>query len=75
MTVQYKGDASASSLPITPANDSDCITPTPWRNESSFYELVIRSLRRQQLERQKADQDANSEVSDLNHFDGTSNRR
>ncbi|KAH9703868.1 hypothetical protein KPL70_011252 [Citrus sinensis] len=69
------GDASASSLPITPANDSDCITPTPWRNESSFYELVIRSLRRQQLERQKADQDANSEVSDLNQFNGTSNRR
>ncbi|KAL9453719.1 hypothetical protein AB3S75_009345 [Citrus x aurantiifolia] len=73
---------SASSLPITPDNNSsqrvpggsDCITPPPWTNESSLDDLVIRNLRRQELGRQEAE-DAISEVSDLSQSDGTSNRR
>lgn len=73
---------SASSLPITPDNNSsqrvpggsDCVTPPPWTNESSLDDLVIRNLRRQELGRQEAE-DAISEVSDLSQSDGTSNRR
>ncbi|KAH9744957.1 AUGMIN subunit 2 [Citrus sinensis] len=73
---------SASSLPITPDNNSsqrvpggsDCVTPPPWTNESSLDDLVIRNLRRQELGRQEAE-DAISEVSDLSQSDGTNNRR
>ena len=71
-----------SSLPATPAKDgsqrvageSDCVTPPPWRNEPSFDDLASRSLRRQEIERQEAE-DENSEVSDFNQVDGASHRR
>ena len=72
---------SVSSLPTTPANDpsqrslgdSDCVTPPPWRNESSFDDLAIKSTRKQELESQEAD-DESSEVGDF-QADGTSHRR
>ncbi|KAJ0052927.1 hypothetical protein Pint_01964 [Pistacia integerrima] len=74
---------SASPLPTTPAKDSlqrvpgesDCVTPPPWRNESSFDDLAIRSLRRQELAQQEAAEVENSEARDSNQFDGTGNRR
>ncbi|XVF71844.1 hypothetical protein PTKIN_Ptkin12aG0071900 [Pterospermum kingtungense] len=73
---------SASSLPTTPAKDSsqrsvgdsECMTPPPWKNESSFDDLAIKSLRSQELERQEAE-DENSEVGDFHLVDGTSHRR
>ncbi|KAL5865261.1 hypothetical protein ACOSQ3_002775 [Xanthoceras sorbifolium] len=73
---------SVSSLPTTPAKDSsqkmpgesDCVTPPPWRTESSFDDLVIKSLRRQELERQEAE-DESGEAVDLNQLDATSHRR
>ncbi|KAG8640568.1 hypothetical protein MANES_13G066400v8 [Manihot esculenta] len=73
---------SVSSLPKTPANDpsqrlpgdSDCATPPPWRNESSFDDLAVKSQRKQELERQEAD-DESSEMGDSNQVDGTSHRR
>lgn len=73
---------SASSLPTTPAKDlsqrlpgeSDCVTPPPWRNESSFDDLAIRSLQRQELAQQEAEVE-NSEASNSNQYDGTGNRR
>lgn len=72
---------SASSMLATPAKDSsqgvsgasDCVTPPPWRNESSFDDLAVRSVRKE-LERQEAG-DENSETSDVSQVDGTSNRR
>lgn len=72
----------ASSLPTTPAKDpsqrvpgdSDCVTPSPWRNESSFDDLAIKSLRRPELEQQEVD-DESSEVGDLHQVDGASHRR
>jgi HAUS augmin-like complex subunit 2 len=39
--------------------DSDFATP-PWRNESSFDDLAIKTARRQEIERQEAD-DGSSE--------------
>ncbi|XWS30988.1 hypothetical protein CRYUN_Cryun23aG0039000 [Craigia yunnanensis] len=71
-----------SSLPTTPAKDSsqralgnsECMTPPPWKNESSFDDLAIKSLRSQELERQEAE-DENSEVGDLHQVDGTNHRR
>ncbi|KAF5746102.1 hypothetical protein HS088_TW06G00267 [Tripterygium wilfordii] len=71
-----------SSLPTTPAKDtsqrvpgdSDCVTPLPWRNESSFDDLAIKSLRISELEGQEAE-DVSSEVGDSNQVDGTSHRR
>ncbi|KAK6919310.1 HAUS augmin-like complex subunit 2 [Dillenia turbinata] len=73
---------SSSSLPKTPAKDlsqripseSDCVTPPAWKGEPSFGDLAIRSLRRQEVERQETD-DVNSEVGDFHHADGLSNRR
>ncbi|WJZ99377.1 hypothetical protein VitviT2T_017827 [Vitis vinifera] len=73
---------SASSLPTTPAKDpyqripgdSECVTPPPWRNEPSFDDLAVRSVRRQENERQEVE-DENSEVGELNQVDGTSHRR
>ena len=50
------------------------MTPSPWKNESSFYDLAIKSLRSQDLERQEAE-DENSEVGDFHQVDGTSHRR
>ncbi|TXG55416.1 hypothetical protein EZV62_020672 [Acer yangbiense] len=74
---------SVPSLPSTPAKDSsqrmpgesDCVTPPPWRTESSFDDLVIKSIRRQELERQEAEDDTSEVVGDLNQLDGTSHRR
>ncbi|KAK4845430.1 hypothetical protein QYF36_004943 [Acer negundo] len=74
---------SVPSLPSTPAKDSsqrmpgesDCVTPPPWRTESSFDDLVIKSIRRQELERQEAEDDTSEVVGDLNQLDSTSHRR
>ncbi|KAF5741410.1 hypothetical protein HS088_TW10G00407 [Tripterygium wilfordii] len=71
-----------SSLPATPSKDpsqrvsgdSDCVTPPPWRNESSFDDLAIKSLRRSELEGQEAE-DISSEVGESNQVDGISHRR
>ncbi|OMO68635.1 hypothetical protein CCACVL1_19882 [Corchorus capsularis] len=73
---------SASSLQSTPAKDpsqrvlgdSDCMTPSPWKNESSYDDLGIKSLRSQELERQEAE-DESSEIGDFHMVDGTSHRR
>ncbi|XVF31802.1 hypothetical protein REPUB_Repub17cG0024300 [Reevesia pubescens] len=73
---------SASSLPRTPAKDpsqralgdSECMTPSPWKNESSFDDLAIKSLRSQELELQEAE-DENSEVGDFHQVDDSSHRR
>lgn len=54
--------------------ESDCVTPPPWRDESSFDDLAVGSLRRPSSEQQEGD-DVSSEASDLNYLDGTSNRR
>ncbi|KAK4607850.1 hypothetical protein RGQ29_001603 [Quercus rubra] len=73
---------SNSSLATTPAKDasqrvpgdSDCVTPPPWRNEPSFDDLAIRSIKKQEIQRQEAE-DENSEMGDVNQVDGTSHRR
>ncbi|GKV24826.1 hypothetical protein SLEP1_g34384 [Rubroshorea leprosula] len=73
---------SASSPPTTPAKnpsqrvpgESDCMTPPPWRSEPSFDDLAIKSIRKQEIEQQEAE-DENSEVGDSNPIDGTSHRR
>ncbi|GAV72177.1 hypothetical protein CFOL_v3_15666 [Cephalotus follicularis] len=73
---------STSSLPTTPTKDpserapgdSDLVTPPPWRNESSFDDLAIRSMRRQEAEHQETE-DENSEVGDFHQVDGTTHRR
>lgn len=64
----------APSLPTTPGNnsslrpgDSDCVTPPPWKTESSLDDLAIRGS-------QDAD-DESSEISDFQPADGTSHRR
>ncbi|XP_042039918.1 AUGMIN subunit 2-like [Salvia splendens] len=54
--------------------ESDCVTPPPWRNESSFDDLAVGSLRRPGSERQEGDE-ASREASDLNYVDANSNRR
>jgi HAUS augmin-like complex subunit 2 len=53
--------------------DSDFATP-PWRNESSFDDLAIKTARRQEIERQEAD-DGSSEVGDVHQVDDMSHRR
>ncbi|KAJ4842899.1 AUGMIN subunit 2 [Turnera subulata] len=70
-----------SSSPTTPGNnssqrigDSDCVTPPPWKNESSLDDLAIRGTSGQQYEGQDAD-DGSSEVSDFHPVDGSSHRR
>ncbi|KAA3459188.1 AUGMIN subunit 2-like [Gossypium australe] len=74
---------SATPLPTTPAKDpshravggdSEHTTLPAWKNEMSFDDLAIQSLRSQELERQEAD-DENSEVGDFDPVDGTSHRR
>ncbi|XP_057508205.1 AUGMIN subunit 2 isoform X2 [Actinidia eriantha] len=68
---------SSSSLTVTPAKDSsqrtlgnsECVTPPPWRNESSFDDIALRSLRGQEAD------DENSEVGDTHPVDSTSHRR
>ncbi|GLT94065.1 hypothetical protein SLE2022_118260 [Rubroshorea leprosula] len=73
---------SVSSTPTTPAKnpsqrvpgESDCVTPPPWRSEPSFDDLAIKSIRKQEIEQQEAE-DENSEVGDSNQVDGTSHRR
>nr|KJB10696.1 hypothetical protein B456_001G216700 [Gossypium raimondii] len=74
---------SATPLPTTPAKDpshraiggdSEHTTLPAWKNETSFDDLAIKSLRSQELERQEAD-DENSEVGDFDPVDGTSHRR
>ncbi|XP_059661125.1 AUGMIN subunit 2-like isoform X1 [Cornus florida] len=71
---------SSSSLPATPAEnpsqrmvgDSEYMTPPPWRNKSSFDDLAIRNLRRQEMEQQE--EDVNSEVGDSHQIDMTHRR-
>lgn len=68
---------SSSSLKTTSAidssqrtlGDSECVTPPPWRNESSFDNLALRSFSGQEAD------DGNSEVGDTNQVDGASLRR
>ncbi|KAL6975675.1 AUGMIN subunit 2 [Sarracenia purpurea var. burkii] len=68
---------SSSSTAATPPNDSsqrtlgdsECVTPRPWRNESSFDDLSLKSLGGQEAE------DENSEVGDTHPVDGTIHRR
>ncbi|KAG6748697.1 hypothetical protein POTOM_048629 [Populus tomentosa] len=48
---------------------SDCVTP-PWRNDSSFDDLAIRTVRRQELERQEA-----FDGGGVHQADDTSHRR
>lgn len=72
---------SASTLPMTPTTDpypripgdSECVTPPPWRNEPSFDDLALRSVR-QEHDRQEV-QDENNEVDQFNQVDGMSHRR
>lgn len=45
--------------------DSDCITPPPWRSESSFDDLAVGSLRSQGSGQQEGI-DLSSEVGDSN---------
>lgn len=73
------GHSASSSVPTTPAkepsvmsSESDCVTPPPWRTDSSFDDLSLKSVRVQELE--QAD-DASSEVGDLNQLDSASHRR
>ncbi|KAK9285600.1 hypothetical protein L1049_024795 [Liquidambar formosana] len=81
-TLQNLRVGHSSSSPATPAKessqriagDSECVTPPPWRNEPSFDDLAIRSLRRQEIERQEGE-DENSDVGDFHQVDGTSHRR
>lgn len=69
---------SSNSLPPTPAKepsqkatgDSDCVTPPPWRNESSFDDLSIKSTSTQEVERQEGD-----DFGDAAEFDDSSLRR
>ncbi|KAJ7949637.1 AUGMIN subunit 2 [Quillaja saponaria] len=71
-----------SSLPRTPGRDpslrltvdSDCVTPPPWKNESSFDDLAIRNQRRQDLDQQEAE-DIDSRLGDIHLSDGTGLRR
>ncbi|XP_009628851.1 AUGMIN subunit 2 [Nicotiana tomentosiformis] len=65
----------SSSLSTTPSNepsqrtlgDTDCVTPPPWRSESSFDDLAVGSLRRQESEPQ--------EGSEIAKGDGMGHRR
>lgn len=65
----------SSSLSTTPSNDpiqttlgdTDCVTPPPWRTESSFDDLAVGSLRRQESEPQ--------EGSEIEKGDSMSHRR
>ncbi|CAK9314725.1 unnamed protein product [Citrullus colocynthis] len=70
------------SLPSTPpvdpslrmAGESNCITPPPWRSESSFDDLAIRTVHRQENGQPQAD-DERSEQDDSHQVDGSSHRR
>ncbi|XP_016506040.1 AUGMIN subunit 2-like isoform X2 [Nicotiana tabacum] len=65
----------SSSLSTKPSNepsqrtlgDTDCVTPPPWRSESSFDDLAVGSLRRQESEPQ--------EGSEIAKGDGMGHRR
>ncbi|RWR92635.1 hypothetical protein CKAN_02185300 [Cinnamomum micranthum f. kanehirae] len=66
------------SLPVTPAkdnslviNDSECVTPPPWREDPSSNDLVLRSQRRQEVESQRED----SEVGDSCQIENSNQRR
>ncbi|XAR68129.1 hypothetical protein NMG60_11003151 [Bertholletia excelsa] len=66
---------SSLSLHATPATDSfqktpgdSCVTPSPWRTESSFDDLAVRSFRGQGEEEK-------SEVGDTDQVEGMSQRR
>ncbi|KAF9669559.1 hypothetical protein SADUNF_Sadunf14G0120200 [Salix dunnii] len=52
--------------------DSDYVSP-PWRNESSFADLSIKTVRRQEPERQEAGD--GSDVGGVHQVDGTSHGR
>ncbi|CAI9755206.1 unnamed protein product [Fraxinus pennsylvanica] len=54
--------------------DPNCVTPLPWRNESSVDYLAIGSARRQGSEQLEGDEPAN-EIGDSNLVDSTSFRR
>uniref|UniRef100_A0A0V0I2B7 Putative HAUS augmin-like complex subunit 2-like n=1 Tax=Solanum chacoense TaxID=4108 RepID=A0A0V0I2B7_SOLCH len=65
----------SSSLSTTPSNDpsqttlgdTDCVTPPPWRTESSFDDLAVGNLRRQEIVPQ--------EGSEIEKGDSMSHRR
>lgn len=69
--------------PRTPAGDpsqrlpgvSDCVTPPLWKNESSFDDLSIRNLRRQELDQQGVVNGEESQVGETLQENGTSHRR
>ncbi|KAL2934116.1 AUGMIN subunit 2 [Bienertia sinuspersici] len=69
---------SANSVPSTPARnpsqssmqDSDCVTPSPCRNDSSFDDLAIKSTKRQEVEQLEG-----ASFGEAAEFDGTSHRR
>ncbi|XP_054779691.1 AUGMIN subunit 2-like [Prosopis cineraria] len=69
--------------PRTPAGDpsqrlpgvSDCVTPPPWKNESSFDDLAIRNLRRQELGQQAVVDGEESQAGEVHQDNGTSHRR
>lgn len=71
----------APTVPTTPGKnsslrlgDSDCVTPPPWKTDSSLDDLAIRVSNRQEHKREDAD-DESSEMGDLQPADGTSHRR
>ncbi|XP_011016301.1 PREDICTED: uncharacterized protein LOC105119809 isoform X1 [Populus euphratica] len=53
--------------------DSHCVTP-PWRNDSSFDDLAIKTVRRQELELQEAC-DGSGDGGGVHQVDDTSHRR
>ncbi|CAO2813139.1 unnamed protein product [Amaranthus hypochondriacus] len=68
---------SANSLPSTPAKDfsqrtgdSNCVTPPPWKNESSFNDLAIESTKGADAEPQEGD-----EFGEAANFDDNSRHR
>ncbi|XP_038901732.1 AUGMIN subunit 2 [Benincasa hispida] len=72
------------SLPTTPpidsslrlAGESDCITPPPWRSESSFDDLAIRTVHRQENgQPQAGDEHSEQDDYDSNQVNGSSHRR
>lgn len=67
------GDSTAS-LPSTPAKnpsgDSECVTPPPWRNQSSFDDLAIK-----RADRQKGEGEDYGEATAVDMLDGSNHRR
>lgn len=72
---------STTSLPSTPAKDPsetvagdpECVTPLPWRSESGFDDLAIKSTRRHGVDLHKGEGYGDATVVDL--VDGSNHRR